>query len=163
MTVSPGVQREVKEQFEALFVDVFSGESGDVIVELRVPRETLAVGGKIPVSFNRRVPCETCKGSGRAAGAPACVKCEGKGRVSHDVTDGDAPGRGRAGESHVDAHAAVCERDGALRRHESERPALDAIPAAMAGLVQTESPTGDINGCDGMASIATACRLPVPR
>lgn len=88
--VSPGVNPKVKEEFEAFVVDAFSGESGDVIVELRLSRETLAVGATLPVSFTRRVPCETCKGSGRAEGAPPCEKCNGKGRVSHDVTEGGA-------------------------------------------------------------------------
>ena len=82
---------QVKARFEAVFVDAFAGgESGDVIVDLRLPRETLILGGKIPVSFDRRVPCETCKGSGRAEGAPACEKCEGKGRISTEVVEGGA-------------------------------------------------------------------------
>ena len=83
------MEREVKEQFEALFVDFFSPESGNVIVELRLSRESLAVGTKVPVSFTRRVPCETCKGKGRAEGAPACAKCDGKGRISQELLEGD--------------------------------------------------------------------------
>jgi DnaJ-class molecular chaperone len=79
---------KIKEQFEALFVDAFSGESGDVIVELRLPRETLAVGAKLPIALTRRVPCETCKGTGREEGAPPCAQCHGKGSISHEVTEG---------------------------------------------------------------------------
>ena len=82
------MEREVREKFEALFVDFFTGDSGNAIVELRLLRETLALGGKLPVTFKRRVPCETCKGSGRAEGAPACEKCKGERRISHEVVEG---------------------------------------------------------------------------
>lgn len=82
------MEREVREKFEAIFVDTFTGESGNAIVELRLLRETLALGGKLPVTFNRRVPCERCKGSGRKEGSPSCEKCKGEGRISHEVVEG---------------------------------------------------------------------------
>ena len=82
------MEREVREKFEALFGDFFTGDSGNAIVELRLLRETLALGGKLPITFKRRVPCETCKGSGRAEGAPACEKCKGERRISHEVVEG---------------------------------------------------------------------------
>ena len=65
----------------------FSGEIGDVIVDLPLSREKLATGGKFPVSFTRYVPCDTCKGAGRKAGTPACGDCEGKGRVEKKLED----------------------------------------------------------------------------
>jgi DnaJ-class molecular chaperone len=103
------IEPQIKPKFEALFVDAFAGETGDVIVDLRVGRETLILGGKIPVSFERRVACETCKGSGHTEGAPPCEKCAGKGSISTEVIEGGSAhtyvstcptcdGRGYAGE-----------------------------------------------------------------
>lgn len=63
---------------------------GDVIVELALPREKLATGGTFPVSFVRHVPCATCKGTARKAGAPGCADCEGKGRVEKKLEDATA-------------------------------------------------------------------------
>lgn len=84
------VHPQVAPPFEALFVDSLTGQTGDVIAELRLPRETLAVGGKIPLAFTRHVPCDTCKGTGGAADAPPCTKCEGKGRVKPEPVVPDA-------------------------------------------------------------------------
>jgi hypothetical protein len=67
-----------KPRFETLAVDAFAGDLPDVILEVRLPRETLAVGGKVPVSFTRRVPCATCKGVAREVteGTAPCAECE---------------------------------------------------------------------------------------
>ena len=95
------VDPALKDKVEALLVDFFTNESSDVIVDLRVAREILVVGGKIPLSFVRRVACETCKGTGRNEGAPMCSTCEGKGRVSRDVTE--------PGETKPTTYVSTCE------------------------------------------------------
>lgn len=85
-----------KPQFETFSVDTFAGDVGDVILELRLPRETLAIGAKVPVSFMRRVPCATCAGRAPDTG-PACTECErGYTKVEAtaevDVPAGSGPG-----------------------------------------------------------------------
>ena len=139
------MEREVREKFEAICVDVgpFTGETGNVIIELRLLRETLAVGGKLPVTFTRRVPCETCKGSGRAEGAPACEKCKGDGRISHEVVEGGVtetivttcPTCDGRGHATVDACQA-CERG-----YTNEPASIDVeVPAGSAVGMQLRVP-----------------------
>jgi molecular chaperone DnaJ len=155
--VASDVEHKIKEQFEALFVDFFSGDTGDVIVELRLSRETLAVGAKIPVSMTRRVPCDTCKGTGRQEDAPACAKCGGEGRISTEVTEdgatssfvstcGTCDGRGHSAEHTCKA----CER-GYTKVEDSVE--IEIPPGSAAGMqlrvpgkghMRPDRPQGDV-------------------
>jgi DnaJ-class molecular chaperone len=84
-----------KPRFETLAVDPFAGEIADVILELRLPRETLATGAKVPVAITRRVPCSVCKGVARDEGTPACTECErGYTKVDASVEVEVPPGAG---------------------------------------------------------------------
>lgn len=107
-------QPHAKEQrFEALAIDALAGEVGDVIIELRLPRESLAVGAKVPVSFARRVVCSSCKGTGRKedqeeAVEQSCSECHAgftkvETTAEVDVPPGSGPGMQLrvAGQGHM--------------------------------------------------------------
>lgn len=83
-----------KTQFATLTVDALAGEIGDVIIELRLPRPTLAAGAKVPVSFMRRVACARCKGS---TPEPACTECEGGYTKAEATVEVDVPPGSGAG------------------------------------------------------------------
>ncbi|HEX8725307.1 MAG TPA: molecular chaperone DnaJ [Gemmatimonadaceae bacterium] len=56
----------------------------DVERSLEVPFRTAATGGKVPVDLELTEECETCHGSGGAAGAKfqTCPECGGRGTIS---------------------------------------------------------------------------------
>lgn len=66
-------------------------ETANAIVELTLSREALSAGGKFEVAFDRRFPCEKCKGSGRKEGTPPCETCAGKGVVEKILEGSDPP------------------------------------------------------------------------
>jgi molecular chaperone DnaJ len=56
----------------------------DIEAALEIPFRTAALGGKVPVDLEVNEECQTCHGSGAAAGAKlqTCPECSGRGTIS---------------------------------------------------------------------------------
>lgn len=86
------------QKFEALAIEPVAGDIGDVIIELRLPRETLALGAKVPVTFTRRVASTDGETKVEAtievdvpprSGAGMQLRVVAQGHVRHDKPLGD--------------------------------------------------------------------------
>src|SRR4051812_46216075 len=56
----------------------------DIEATLEIPFRTAVLGGKVPVDLEVNEECQTCHGSGAAAGAKiqTCPECNGRGSIS---------------------------------------------------------------------------------